>query len=173
MSTPALPTPTRGALIAMEGLDRAGKSTQCQLLLKRLRTHGHPCVLQRFPGPLDSIHPNSQIPNPPLNEEKKKELLDISLSFVLFLILTCSDRSTPIGKMIDAYLRGDGTGTTTTAKIGTGTGAGTGTGTGTGTGAGADTRTESTSTSTITTNAGDVEDHAIHLLFSANRWELR
>ena len=87
----------------------------------------------------------------------------------MFLILTCSDRSTPIGKMIDAYLRGDGAGTTTTAKIGTGTGAGTGTGTG----AGVDTRIESTSTSTITTNAGDVEDHAIHLLFSANRWELR
>ncbi|PUU78667.1 thymidylate kinase-domain-containing protein, partial [Tuber borchii] len=75
----------RGALIAIEGLDRAGKSTQCQLLMDRLAEVNIPAHLQKFP-----------------------------------------DRTTPIGKMINAYL------------------------------------------STATT----LEDHAIHLLFSANRWEL-
>ncbi|CAZ86296.1 unnamed protein product [Tuber melanosporum] len=76
---------TRGALIAIEGLDRAGKSTQCQLLMDRLAERNVPARLQKFP-----------------------------------------DRTTPIGKMINAYL------------------------------------------STSTT----LEDHTIHLLFSANRWEL-
>ncbi|KAF8477022.1 thymidylate kinase-domain-containing protein [Kalaharituber pfeilii] len=79
------PTPSPGALVAIEGLDRAGKSTQCVLLLKRLQDRGRKVVLQRFP-----------------------------------------DRTTPIGKMIDSYLR----------------------------------------------SGADLDDHAIHLLFSANRWEL-
>ncbi|KAF8426041.1 thymidylate kinase-domain-containing protein [Tirmania nivea] len=83
--TTATHPPRRGALIAIEGLDRAGKSTQCQLLLDRLQREGHNAVLQKFP-----------------------------------------DRTTPIGTMIDSYLR----------------------------------------------SGSDLEDHAIHLLFSANRWEL-
>ncbi|KAF3935320.1 hypothetical protein ABW19_dt0207169 [Dactylella cylindrospora] len=41
---------SRGALIAIEGLDRAGKSTQCGLLLDRLEREGIPAKLQKFPG---------------------------------------------------------------------------------------------------------------------------
>ncbi|MCJ1250915.1 Thymidylate kinase [Trapelia coarctata] len=74
----------RGALIVIEGLDRAGKSTQCELLCRSLEKEGHRIKRMRFP-----------------------------------------DRATPSGKLIDAYLKGE---------------------------------------------AG-VEDHVIHLLFSANRWE--
>ncbi|KAK6523846.1 Thymidylate kinase [Arthrobotrys megalospora] len=83
MTTP--PTP-RGALIAIEGLDRAGKSTQCDLLLNRLISSGIPAKLQKFP-----------------------------------------DRSTPIGHMINSYL----------------------------------------------TSTSNLDDQAIHLLFSANRWEAK
>ncbi|GAO48231.1 deoxythymidylate kinase-like protein [Saitoella complicata NRRL Y-17804] len=73
----------RGALIVIEGLDRAGKSTQCDRLVTRLKT-STPTLLRKFP-----------------------------------------DRTTPIGTMIDAYLR----------------------------------------------STSDLDDHAVHLLFSANRWE--
>ncbi|KAI5789712.1 thymidylate kinase-domain-containing protein [Peziza echinospora] len=86
ITTTAAPSPPRrGALISIEGLDRAGKSTQCTHLLAHLLSQGHPVHLQKFP-----------------------------------------DRTTPIGLMIDQYLR----------------------------------------------SGADLEDHAIHLLFSANRWEL-
>ena len=44
MSDP--PAAPRGALIVIEGLDRAGKSTQCALLLARLRA----AQLVKFPG---------------------------------------------------------------------------------------------------------------------------
>lgn len=77
-------TPSRGTLIVFEGLDKAGKSSQCQRLAATLSAHGHPVKQMRFP-----------------------------------------DRTTPIGQQIDAYLRG----------------------------------------------SSHAEDHAIHLLFSANRWE--
>ncbi|KAJ6155442.1 hypothetical protein N7470_006008 [Penicillium chermesinum] len=75
----------RGALIVVEGLDRAGKSSQCELLQSFLREHGRAVKYIRFP-----------------------------------------DRSTPIGKLIDSYLRG----------------------------------------------SANQDDHSIHLLFSANRWEI-
>ncbi|KAK7545094.1 thymidylate kinase-domain-containing protein [Phyllosticta citribraziliensis] len=75
----------RGKLIVFEGLDRAGKSTQCAHLISSLQARGHAVRHQRFP-----------------------------------------DRSTPIGHMINAYLTG----------------------------------------------ASEQEDHVIHLLFSANRWEV-
>ncbi|KAL8714045.1 MAG: hypothetical protein Q9225_006657 [Loekoesia sp. 1 TL-2023] len=74
----------RGALIVIEGLDRAGKSTQCEKLFQALQQQGRPVKRIRFP-----------------------------------------DRTTPIGKSIDSYLKGE----------------------------------------------SHLEDHAIHLLFSANRWE--
>ncbi|KAL1956825.1 hypothetical protein VTO42DRAFT_6775 [Malbranchea cinnamomea] len=74
----------RGALIVIEGLDRAGKTTQCATLLQGLQDRGHNVKFIRFP-----------------------------------------DRSTPTGKLIDSYLRGN----------------------------------------------THQDDHAIHLLFSANRWE--
>ncbi|KAH7413830.1 thymidylate kinase-domain-containing protein [Phaeosphaeria sp. MPI-PUGE-AT-0046c] len=74
----------RGKLIVFEGLDRAGKSTQCQMLAEALQKDGAKVRHMRFP-----------------------------------------DRTTPIGQMINSYLSG----------------------------------------------AADAEDHVIHLLFSANRWE--
>lgn len=77
-------SPQRGHLIVLEGLDRAGKSTQVQHLISKLETHNKPVKHLRFPN-----------------------------------------RSTPIGQMINSYL----------------------------------------------TNQTSQEDHVIHLLFSANRWE--
>ncbi|THX86881.1 thymidylate kinase [Aureobasidium pullulans] len=74
----------RGKLIVFEGLDRSGKSTQCERLVSYLTEKGVPVEHRRFP-----------------------------------------DRTTPIGQMINNYLQG---------------------------------QTEQ-------------EDHVIHLLFSANRWE--
>ncbi|KAI4123269.1 MAG: hypothetical protein LQ338_005350 [Usnochroma carphineum] len=74
----------RGALIVIEGLDRAGKSTQCEKLCLALEQQGRPVKRMRFPN-----------------------------------------RSTSIGKSIDSYLKGD----------------------------------------------TQQEDHVVHLLFSANRWE--
>ncbi|KAH7094018.1 thymidylate kinase [Auriculariales sp. MPI-PUGE-AT-0066] len=84
-ATESLSQPTnRGAFIVIEGMDRAGKTTQAALLRDRLTAAGRPVELIKFP-----------------------------------------DRTTAIGKMIDAYLR----------------------------------------------SATDLDDRAIHLLFSANRWE--
>lgn len=76
--------PQRGALVVFEGLDRSGKSTQCERLVDHLRHEGRQVVHLRFPN-----------------------------------------RSTPIGQMINSYLSGD----------------------------------------------AHTEDHVVHLLFTANRWE--
>ncbi|KAE8355781.1 thymidylate kinase-domain-containing protein [Aspergillus coremiiformis] len=78
-------TQTRGAFIVVEGLDRAGKSSQCEHLRDYLQELGHAVKYIRFP-----------------------------------------DRTTAIGKLIDGYLRGQ----------------------------------------------SQLDDHSIHLLFSANRWEI-
>lgn len=40
----------RGALIVVEGLDRAGKSSQCEYLRNFLQQSGHPVKYIRFPG---------------------------------------------------------------------------------------------------------------------------
>ncbi|KAJ5689301.1 hypothetical protein N7462_003693 [Penicillium macrosclerotiorum] len=86
MTFPSEQVPTRrGALIVVEGLDRAGKSSQCEMLQNYLAEQGHTVKYIRFP-----------------------------------------DRTTPIGKLIDSYLRG----------------------------------------------SANQDDHSIHLLFSANRWEI-
>ncbi|KAK2494794.1 hypothetical protein MC885_012365 [Smutsia gigantea] len=74
----------RGALIVLEGLDRAGKSTQSGKLVAALCAAGHRAELLRFP-----------------------------------------ERSTEIGKLLSSYLE----------------------------------------------KKNEVEDHSVHLLFSANRWE--
>ena len=74
----------RGILIVLEGLDRSGKSTQCQRLVENLRQKGETVEHMRFPN-----------------------------------------RSTTTGQMIASYLTGQ----------------------------------------------SQQDDHAIHLLFSANRWE--
>lgn len=76
---------SRGALIVVEGLDRSGKSSQCEQLVRTLQDMQVPVRYVRFP-----------------------------------------DRTTPIGQMINAYLQGQ----------------------------------------------SGMDDHAIHLLFSANRWEV-
>ncbi|XP_028299248.1 thymidylate kinase isoform X2 [Gouania willdenowi] len=75
----------RGALIVLEGVDKAGKTTQCKKLVAALQHSGRPAEVMRFP-----------------------------------------DRTTSIGLLINSYLQKD----------------------------------------------RELEDHAIHLLFSANRWEL-
>lgn len=41
---------SRGALIVVEGLDRAGKSSQCQLLVDRLNEGGKETRYVKFPG---------------------------------------------------------------------------------------------------------------------------
>ncbi|KAM7104834.1 thymidylate kinase [Molossus nigricans] len=74
----------RGALIVLEGVDRAGKSTQSRKLVAALCAAGHRAELLRFP-----------------------------------------ERSTEIGKLLSSYLE----------------------------------------------KKSEVEDHSVHLLFSANRWE--
>ncbi|KAG2204960.1 thymidylate kinase-like protein [Mucor mucedo] len=74
----------RGLLIVVEGCDRSGKSTQCDILVNSLQQKGIDTELVKFP-----------------------------------------DRTTQTGKMIDSYLQ----------------------------------------------QKSELDDHAIHLLFSANRWE--
>ncbi|KAI5293692.1 Thymidylate kinase [Ascosphaera acerosa] len=48
MAAPAPATP-RGALLVVEGLDRAGKSTQCSILTRLLQEQGHRVKYIRFP----------------------------------------------------------------------------------------------------------------------------
>ncbi|KAJ3806081.1 thymidylate kinase-domain-containing protein [Lentinula lateritia] len=74
----------RGAFVVVEGLDRSGKTTQAEIMRRRIQEGGREVVCIKFP-----------------------------------------DRSTPIGKMIDSYLH----------------------------------------------SQSDLDDHVVHLLFSANRWE--
>ena len=40
----------RGALIVLEGVDRAGKTTQCGRLAEALRAAGRDAHMMRFPG---------------------------------------------------------------------------------------------------------------------------
>lgn len=40
----------RGKLIVFEGLDRSGKSTQCERLVENLAKRGVPVKHRRFPG---------------------------------------------------------------------------------------------------------------------------
>lgn len=40
----------RGALIVLEGCDRAGKSTQCKKLVQALIENGKKATLMAFPG---------------------------------------------------------------------------------------------------------------------------
>ena len=40
----------RGKLVVFEGLDRAGKTTQCQMLVDALREEGQDVLFMRFPG---------------------------------------------------------------------------------------------------------------------------
>ncbi|XP_068176308.1 thymidylate kinase [Antennarius striatus] len=82
---PAVMASRRGALIVLEGVDKAGKTTQCRKLVEALQRSGRAAEMMRFP-----------------------------------------DRTTTIGQLISAYLE----------------------------------------------KKSDLEDHTVHLLFSANRWEM-
>lgn len=92
----------RGKLIVFEGLDRSGKSTQCERLVSYLSERGVPVRHRRFPGKLFQLA---------VRPERG--------------LIVLADRTTPIGQMINNYLQGQ----------------------------------------------SEQEDHVIHLLFSANRWE--
>lgn len=91
-----------GSLIVVEGLDRAGKTSQCHLLVKALAHRGYQIRYRKFPGTdfRSSLGRTSTDKAP-------------------------GDRDTPTGKMINSYLQG----------------------------------------------TSQQDDHSIHLLFSANRWE--
>lgn len=84
----------------VEGLDRSGKSSQCQVLVDRLNKVGKPARYVKFPGRVTG---------------------DIIVDVAHVML----DRTTPTGQMINGYLTGD----------------------------------------------AQQDDHSIHLLFSANRWE--
>lgn len=47
-------SPVRGAFVVLEGLDRSGKTTQVELLAKKLRDEGRDVEVMRFPG--ESCH---------------------------------------------------------------------------------------------------------------------
>ncbi|KYK60852.1 Thymidylate kinase [Drechmeria coniospora] len=103
----------RGTFVVLEGLDRSGKSTQVKLLEERFVSEGRPVKVMRFPGqslPLRSrARRRSASRRDPCSHGRPR----------------AADRTTPIGQMIDSYLR----------------------------------------------SAVKMDDHVIHLLFSANRWE--
>jgi thymidylate kinase len=46
----------RGLLIVIEGLDRSGKSTQCQKLLDTLQAQGREVRYVKFPGRPEAFH---------------------------------------------------------------------------------------------------------------------
>lgn len=52
--TSGYPPTRRGALIVVEGLDRAGKSSQCEMLRDKLAEQGHTVKYIRFPGTVAS-----------------------------------------------------------------------------------------------------------------------
>ena len=72
----------RGAFILFEGVDRCGKTTQTGKLIEFLRAQNIPCEHMRFPGKHTCI---LQLIN------------DINCSYL-------TDRTTEIGKIINAYL---------------------------------------------------------------------
>ncbi|KAM9385927.1 thymidylate kinase isoform 1-T1 [Pholidichthys leucotaenia] len=100
----------RGALIVLEGVDRAGKTTQCLKLVQALQQGGRAAEMMRFPGEdgADFSVKNSQV---------------CGVYSCVFLHV---DRTTKIGRLISSYLE----------------------------------------------KKSDLDDHTVHLLFSANRWEM-
>lgn len=45
----------RGALIVLEGMDRAGKTTQCKMLIQALQQSGRAAEAMRFPGEAEGL----------------------------------------------------------------------------------------------------------------------
>lgn len=66
MSTPSQPPTSRGLFIVLEGLDRSGKSTQCELLIQRLQAQGRAVKGWKFPGELDLLPSLFSFPPPPV-----------------------------------------------------------------------------------------------------------
>lgn len=54
----------RGALIVLEGCDRAGKTTQCNRLVAALRDVGHDVKQLHFPGQQPLLLPEPMFPPP-------------------------------------------------------------------------------------------------------------
>lgn len=106
---------TRGKLIVFEGLDRAGKSTQCEKLVEDLQNDGVKVRHMRFPG-MCTLY--GEIVGVGFGGNGDSVVKGSRLTWSL-------DRTTRIGQMINSYLSGE----------------------------------------------SEQEDHVIHLLFSANRWE--
>lgn len=104
----------RGAFILFEGCDRCGKTTQAQRLAETLKSEGRDTLFMRFPGEGGCSHCHVCVWLTKFHDQ----LVELRVPLV-------PDRTTPIGKMLNAYL----------------------------------------------TNAADMDDHAVHLLFAANRWE--
>ena len=110
MSTPSYKR--RGKFIVLEGLDKAGKSTQCARLVSNLQSLGHQVHSLRFP-----------------------------------------DRSTAIGRLIDEYLRSESDRSKRANNENNKT-------------------AEGVEAPRLKSSPPSVpSDQAIHLLFSANRWE--
>ncbi|XP_062355194.1 thymidylate kinase isoform X4 [Cinclus cinclus] len=76
----------RGALIALEGVDRAGKSTQGRRLVEALRQAGHRADLLRFPDRTTEI---GQLISSYLGREKNLEDHTIHLLFSNFCLDWC------------------------------------------------------------------------------------
>lgn len=51
----------RGALIVLEGVDKAGKTTQCNRLVQALQQSGRPAELMRFPGKKSLCLPRARL----------------------------------------------------------------------------------------------------------------
>ena len=82
MTTTTPPTPRRGAFILLEGLDRSGKTTQTKLLAQHLNSQPQPTTTNPA-----TTTTTTTLPPPAC------------------LLLRFPDRTTPIGVMLDSYLR--------------------------------------------------------------------
>jgi dTMP kinase len=113
----------RGAFIVIEGLDRAGKTTQVKRLCDKLYSQGHNIKTLRFPGNiyLFVVEKYEVLITHNLSSSFSHASSSLKNQVLIFRI----DRTSPIGRMIDSYLQ----------------------------------------------SQTEMDDHVIHLLFSANRWE--
>ena len=71
-------TKERGLLIVVEGLDRSGKSTQCELLCKHIKSQGHQAKYVKFP---DRTTPTGKMINSYLTNQAHLEDQSVHLLF--------------------------------------------------------------------------------------------
>ena len=88
----------RGAFIVLEGIDRTGKTTQVKLLQDHFSASGVPTVSMRFPGT------PRVAPNLGCNSALQAHISRFSNWPVEFRSRFHSDRTTPIGSILDGYL---------------------------------------------------------------------